>query len=545
MDPKTTGGAPATAPPPAPPRVTVVVIAHDDAAHVATAVRSALAQGASVAEVVAVDDASTDGTGPLLDALAADEPRLTVVHRTANSGGCGTPRNDGLDRTTTPYVMFLDSDDVLPPGATDALLTAARLHGTDLVSGLCVRRELPSGQETPWLARLYARPALIPEPAHRPALVRDTLCVNKLYRTGFLRDHGVRFPEGRCLYEDFVFTARVLAARPRTALIPDTVYVWQVRRTAERLSLSLDRSGIGNWQARLDAHRTAVGLLLDAGEKQLARAARTHFVDHSLRMYARELGLRDAAYRTAWWQATRAHLETFDAADLDAAPSPGRVVGRVVLASPTPRDLPRLREIAARPARLLPPYPADPDGTPLWAADLPGVPLDHLLERPAHLLPVTVEGELRPGVRGTRLRLRLHDLYGRLAEAGPRTVDVTLLDRHRGVPAQRHTVPLTAGGPGAPWTAEARLDLPALTRTGTWDIRLRLHFTDATHRDTTPHAATGPGLLRRTALPSRRHGLLLVQPYATHSGSLALRTAPGLRGLLAVTRRRASRLLRR
>ncbi|NBE57123.1 glycosyltransferase, partial [Streptomyces sp. YC537] len=132
----------------------------NDAAHVADAVRSALAQGPAVREVIAVDDCSTDESPELLGRLAATDPRLRPVLRTANSGGCGTPRNDGIDACTSPYVMFLDSDDVLPPGAVDALLTAAVDHGTEVAAGLCVRRELPSGREVPWQPELYHSPCL-------------------------------------------------------------------------------------------------------------------------------------------------------------------------------------------------------------------------------------------------------------------------------------------------------------------------------------------------------------------------------------------------
>ena len=45
-----------------PAEVAVVVIGYDDAAHVTDAVRSALAQGPAVREVVAVDDCSRDGS---------------------------------------------------------------------------------------------------------------------------------------------------------------------------------------------------------------------------------------------------------------------------------------------------------------------------------------------------------------------------------------------------------------------------------------------------------------------------------------------------
>ncbi|CAL9469589.1 hypothetical protein SUDANB108_02823 [Streptomyces sp. enrichment culture] len=535
--------------------VAVVVIGYDDAAHVTDAVRSALDQGPAVREVVAVDDCSTDGSADLLDRLAASEARLRVIRRRANSGGCGTPRNTGLDAVASPWVMFLDSDDVLPPGAVDALLAAAEGTRAEVVGGLCVRRELPSGREVPWQAGLYAHHAVVPRPVGRPRLVHDTLCVNKLYRTGFLRAHRIRFPEGRFPYEDVVFTARVLAAAPRIALVPDRVYVWHVRRSAERLSISLDRAGVDNWRARTEACRQAYEVLLGAGQKDLARAVRAKFLDHDLRMYLRELGLRDVTYQRAWWELTRAHLAEYDADDWARGPAaPGRLAGRVVLAAPEPRDLPRLRELAARPARLCPPYARAADGTPVWSGDLPQVSLEGLLSAPVRALPLAADAALRPRVRDTRLRLRLHELYGRVAQAGPEAVEVEWWHRDDGgVVVPGGTVPLTPGdgaearpaGTSATWSAEVAVDLPALGAlgAGTWDLRLRLRFRDGGSREVTAHALTGAGLLRRRAVPSARRGVVLVQPYTTHSGALALRVAPGVRGVLAVVRRRLRRLL--
>ncbi|WP_447041997.1 glycosyltransferase family 2 protein [Streptomyces sp. DSM 118878] len=522
------------------------MIGYNDAAHITHAVRSALAQGPVVGEVIAVDDCSTDGSGELLAALAERDSRVRVIRRATNSGGCGTPRNDGIDAAACPYVMFLDSDDVLPPGAAGALHTAARAQGAEVSAGLCVRRELPSGREVPWQPELYAEARLVPRPDLRTRLVHDTLCVDKLYRTDFLREHGVRFPEGRFIYEDFVFAARVLAAAPRIALIPDTVYVWHVRRAASKLSISLDRSGVANWQARMEAHRRSVEILRDApgaGGKRLAQAARAKFIDHELRMYVRELTARGAEYRREWWSLTRAYLAAFDAADLDAAPAPGRVIARVILASERPRDLTRLKEVAARPARLPPPYPRAADATPIWADDLPQVTLEHLLARPMRLLPLAVDGELRPRAGSTRLTLRLRELYGRVADAGPATVDVELIDRESGLPGQRRTAAFGAARPDGTWTATVLLDLGALEG-GVWDVRLRLHFADGTAREATARAVAGPGLLRRTVVPGGRRGILLVQPYATQAGNLSLRLAPGMRGVAEVAKRRLTRLTR-
>jgi hypothetical protein len=330
-----------------------------------------------------------------------------------------------------------------------------------------------------------------------------------------------------------------------------------VRRSAERLSISLDRADMDNWRSRLTAHGMAYDILLGAGEKRLARAARAAFLDNSLRMYARELGLRGSGYRREWWALTRAYLTAFDAGDFASAPAPGRVIAQVVMASEEPRDLDRIRELASRPARLTPPYPRASDGTPLWSADLPQVALEHLLFRPVRLLPVAVDAELRPRARATRLRLRLHELYGRMAEAGPAGVEVEFVHREEGRVGLGLTARLLPGdgayegdsgagssvGPSVgSWWAEVPVDFSALG-SGTWDLRLRLRFLDGSARYTSAHAVAGPGLLRRTAVLSGRHGVLLVQPYATHSGSLALRLASGWQGTATVLRRRLGRLL--
>ncbi|MFF4320009.1 glycosyltransferase [Streptomyces sp. NPDC001568] len=523
------------------PAVSVVVIAYNDAGLVGEAVSSALAQGPVVAEVIAVDDASSDGTGRVLDELAAVHPRLRVVHRTRNSGGCGTPRNDGIAAASAPYVLFLDSDDVLPPGAAAALLAAAEEHRAPVTVGACVRRELPEGRDVPWMPGLHTPGEVIERPADRPELVRDTLCVNKLYERAFLEKHGIRFPDGRFVYEDFLFTARVLAAAPRMAVIGDLVYVWHVRRSAARKSISLDRADVSNWRSRVEAHRAACATLAEASA-ELGRACQVKFLDYDLRMYLRELG-QDPGYRAAWWDLTRTYLKGFAEADVEAAPARARWTARVLLAAPAPpADVERLTRLAAEPARLPPPYAADPAGLPVWSAELP-VPLDGLAELPVAQLPVTIDAE--PAAGGA-VRLRVHDLYGRLAQAGPQSVALTFHPRTGAEPVPARPVELSPDGDG--WTAVVPLRPAALAALGrrrglrgmqAWDVRAGVHCADGSSLITSLRPLGG--LLRRRALPSSRYGVLLAQPYRTASGALALRLAPGAGGALTFVRNRLDR----
>ncbi|MFF8604702.1 glycosyltransferase family 2 protein [Streptomyces sp. NPDC015346] len=528
-------------------KLCVVVIAYNDEVLVGDAIRSALDQGPVVAEVIAVNDASGDGTARVLDELARQHPRLRIVHRTENSGGCGTPRNDGIQAATAPYVMFLDSDDVLPEGAARALVTAAETHRTPVAVGVCVRRELPEGRDVRWQPRLYREPAVVDTASDRAALVHDTLCVNKIYDRSFLAEHGIRFPDGRFVYEDFLFTARVLAASPRIAVIPDTVYVWHVRRAADRLSISLDRDGVDNWQARIAAHQKAVAAFDEAGRPELAAACRTKFLEHDLRLYAREVRLRSAAYRKAWWELTRDHLSGFEESEIAAATPSARWMARFLLATEEPRDLDRLAALASEPARLLPPY-ARAGGVPVWSAEQPDIELDGMETLPPAELPVVVDAELRPGITG-ELRLTLHELYGRLGPAGPRSVEVQFLPRGDDTPAVSRVAELREEN-GA-WTARLPVGLTALARLGrrrgrrglqTWDLRVRVECAEGEPLATAPRPVGGGQ--RRSVVLSGRYGVLLMQQYTTANGSLAVRLAPGARDGLRTVGARFRRISR-
>jgi glycosyltransferase involved in cell wall biosynthesis len=89
-------------------RVSVVIPCRNAEGTVADAVRSALGQSERPAEVVVVDDASTDRSGD-----AARQAGARVI-RSAARRNAGGARNAGLDATAGELVAFLDADAVAP-----------------------------------------------------------------------------------------------------------------------------------------------------------------------------------------------------------------------------------------------------------------------------------------------------------------------------------------------------------------------------------------------------------------------------------------------
>jgi chlorobactene glucosyltransferase len=135
------GAAPADA-----PLISVVLPARNEAANIERCVRSLLAQNYPNFEVVVVDDGSTDATPLILAQLAAENTRLRVVRNNRLPRGW-TGKNHaahvGARSAHGDWLLFVDADVTLHPGALSAAYLAAHAHGAAMLS-LWAHQELLS-----------------------------------------------------------------------------------------------------------------------------------------------------------------------------------------------------------------------------------------------------------------------------------------------------------------------------------------------------------------------------------------------------------------
>ena len=212
-------------------RVSVITAVYNPGAHIDQLIDSLLLQTLprSEWEVVFVDDDSTDGSRQRLQAFAAGQRNVTVLHNTPNSGWPGRPRNLGLDVARGTYVFFADHDDWLPPDALKRLVSFADKHSSDVV----VPKETGHGHTWGWEAFGTTRP--------RAEIGTDPLWVpptpHKLFRRSFLAEHAIRFPEGKVRLEDhLVITKAYFAADVVSTYSEHVCYHW-VHRDENNASL--------------------------------------------------------------------------------------------------------------------------------------------------------------------------------------------------------------------------------------------------------------------------------------------------------------------
>lgn len=99
------------------PGLTVIVPAFNEAESIADTIHSLLEQTVTPAEIIVVDDCSTDATGIIAGALG-----VTVLRPGENTGSKAAAQNYALGRVTTTLTMALDADTALAPDALEKLL---------------------------------------------------------------------------------------------------------------------------------------------------------------------------------------------------------------------------------------------------------------------------------------------------------------------------------------------------------------------------------------------------------------------------------------
>ena len=237
-----------------PPLLSVVLPVGGVEEYLPACLDSVLGQDGPAIEVIAVDDASPDRCGEILDARAAGDPRLRVIHL-PEAIGPGPARDRGLAEAAGEYVWFVDPDDLLAPGALAAV--AARLERGQpdllLLDYLLLHR---SGRtERSPGADLLAAAAADPGGttlAQHPGLINRTMTLwSKVFRRPFLAGLGIALAPG--VHEDVPLSCAALLSAGRIALLDEVCYLYRQRGRSFLATPSMGHFSIFSSYARVFA----------------------------------------------------------------------------------------------------------------------------------------------------------------------------------------------------------------------------------------------------------------------------------------------------
>ncbi|MEZ5567919.1 MAG: glycosyltransferase family 2 protein [Halioglobus sp.] len=197
-----TRGALTAQPAPQAADVSVVIPSFNAGLFLYRAIKSVVEQSVQVAEILVVDDASTDGS---IEKAEAYFPQITVL-RLSRNAGVSAARNLGAEKAKAGWLAFLDADDSWLPDKIKAQMSALERSGAALsLGGFLDMRDT---------TRTWGRP-FPPGAFHRLLHYPVALCASTLLvrRALFIDSGGYNASLRRG--EDIEFYYRLALTRPR------------------------------------------------------------------------------------------------------------------------------------------------------------------------------------------------------------------------------------------------------------------------------------------------------------------------------------------
>jgi glycosyltransferase involved in cell wall biosynthesis len=260
------------------PTVTVVMPVYNGERFLAEALDSVLAQSFVDFVAIVVDDASTDGTAAILEKCTDSRVRIM---RNAERMGVAGARNRALDWADTPYIAFLDSDDVACPTRLERQVGFLRAHAEIRIvtSSVAVISEdsRPTGAVWGHAGADHAIPAMM---LFGNCLATSTVMVDRRLLV------GERFDASLNPVDDYDMWLRLLD-RTCVACLPEVLVRYRIHpaslmHTSEAVEESLQRIaterltrlGVVPTAAELAVHRALGAGRLRGTSRDLAAADR-------------------------------------------------------------------------------------------------------------------------------------------------------------------------------------------------------------------------------------------------------------------------------
>lgn len=115
--------------------VSIIVPVYNAKNYIKRCLDSCVSQTLQDIEIIVVDDASTDGTGEIVQKYVEEYPnRVKAIFQQKNSGYC-TGINTGLKHAQGQYIVFVEADDWVELDTCERLWDAAVKNDADMVGG--------------------------------------------------------------------------------------------------------------------------------------------------------------------------------------------------------------------------------------------------------------------------------------------------------------------------------------------------------------------------------------------------------------------------
>lgn len=178
-------------------------------------------------EIICIDDGSPDQSGSIIIEYMKNNENIILLEQL--NQGQSVARNNALKMAHGRYIIFLDSDDLLPPDSFIALLTTAEHTGSEVIIS---HAKAFNGRRS-WYIEPHAEVACSSlqrvKFTHRAILINSSPPWGKMYSRELLLSNNIIFPEGIKLAEDWIFVIHAMYRANHISSTTEVTYLYRGR----------------------------------------------------------------------------------------------------------------------------------------------------------------------------------------------------------------------------------------------------------------------------------------------------------------------------
>ena len=215
------------------PKISVVIPVYNVEKYIEDCIQSIVNQTFHDIEIIFVDDCGTDNSMAIVEKYAKKDKRIKIIKHEKNSG-LSASRNTGIKYSSTPYLMFCDSDDFYAPTMCQEMLNAIEKSGADIaVCGIKVIYETKIDDNIKKSDNEYYRVKYTGTKKITDEIINncDVSSCNKIFKRSIFDKYDLKYPFGLKYEDAFMFYSYMLWVK-KIAFVNKKLYNYRRRASS-------------------------------------------------------------------------------------------------------------------------------------------------------------------------------------------------------------------------------------------------------------------------------------------------------------------------
>ena len=199
--------------------VSLIIPVYNTEKYLRVCLDSVIGQTLTSIEIICINDASTDSSLDILNEYAKNDTRIKITNLKENKGAA-VARNTGIKQAQGEYIGFIDSDDFIDLDFYEKLYNRAIETDSDITKSNLSYENNPLIKNSEHYCNLDAVKKNKINFIHIPT---------SIFKSSFLKESNVLFPENLKCAEDSVFEVKIAVLANKIELVEEVFYhyVWR------------------------------------------------------------------------------------------------------------------------------------------------------------------------------------------------------------------------------------------------------------------------------------------------------------------------------